>query len=88
VRYHQRCLHPGHGGGKPPDVIINCAAYNLVDRAEQEQGAAFAVNADGPRILAEAAQDQCALMVHFGSDYVFDGTKENGLYREADTTNP
>ena len=71
-----------------PDVIINCAAYNLVDRAEQEQGAAFAVNAEGPRILAEAAQDQGALLVHFGSDYVFDGTKENGLYREADATNP
>jgi len=71
-----------------PDVIINCAAYNLVDRAEQEQGAAFAVNAEGPRILAEAAQDQGALLVHFGSDYVFDGTKENGLYRESDATNP
>lgn len=75
-------------GFSRPDVIINCAAYNLVDRAEQEQGAAFAVNAEGPRILAEAAQDQGALLVHFGSDYVFDGTKENGLYREADATNP
>jgi dTDP-4-dehydrorhamnose reductase len=71
-----------------PGVIINCAAYNLVDRAEQEPGAAFAVNAEGPRILAEAALDQGALMVHYGSDYVFDGTKENGLYRETDPTNP
>jgi len=71
-----------------PDSIINCAAYNLVDRAEQERSAAYAVNAEGPRILAEAARDQGAFLVHFGSDYVFDGMKENGLYRETDATNP
>jgi dTDP-4-dehydrorhamnose reductase len=71
-----------------PNVIINCAAYNLVDRAEQEEGSAFSVNAEGPRILAETARDQGAFLVHFGSDYVFDGEKENGLYREADATNP
>jgi len=71
-----------------PDVIINCAAYNQVDRAEREQGAAFAVNAEGPRILAEAALAQGALLVHFGSDYVFDGAKENGLYVEGDATSP
>jgi dTDP-4-dehydrorhamnose reductase len=75
-------------GSFRPGVIINCAAYNQVDRAEQERGAAYAVNAEGPRILAEAARDQGALLVHFGSDYVFDGTKESGLYREADATNP
>jgi dTDP-4-dehydrorhamnose reductase len=71
-----------------PGVIINCAAYNQVDRAELEQGIAFAVNAEGPRTLAEAARDQGALLVHFGSDYVFDGAKESGLYGENDATNP
>ena len=71
-----------------PGVIINCAAYNLVDRAEDERDAAFAVNAGGPRILAEAARDRGAFLVHFGSDYVFDGTKESDLYREEDATNP
>lgn len=71
-----------------PDIIVNCAAYNLVDRAEQEQGRAFAVNASGPKHLAQAAARQKAILVHFGSDYVFDGTKENGLYEEADPVNP
>jgi dTDP-4-dehydrorhamnose reductase len=71
-----------------PDVIINCAAYNLVDKAEQEREKAFAVNALGPKHLAQAAARHQALLVHFGSDYVFDGTKENGLYTEEDGTNP
>ena len=75
-------------GSFRPRVIINCAAYNQVDRAEQEPGVAFAVNADGPRILAEAARDQGAFLVHFGSDYVFDGEKESGLYLETDVPNP
>ena len=75
-------------GSYRPDVIINCAAYNLVDRAEQDRDMALAVNAEGPRILAEAARDQGAFLVHFGSDYVFDGTKESGLYREEDQANP
>ncbi len=71
-----------------PDVIINCAAYNLVDKAEQEQDAAFSVNAIGPRNLARAAAKRKAILVHFSSDYVFDGTKENGLYIESDPVNP
>lgn len=71
-----------------PGVIVNCAAYNAVDKAEQEPGAAFAVNAEGPRNLARAAREAKALFVHFGSDYVFDGLKENGLYTEADAVNP
>lgn len=75
-------------GSYRPGVIINCAAYNLVDRAEQERDRAFSVNAEGPRILAEAARDQGAFLVHFGSDYVFDGQKESGLYREDDPANP
>lgn len=71
-----------------PDVIINCAAYNFVDKAEREKETAFAVNATGPKNLARAAAKQKALLVHFGSDYVFDGLKENGLYVEDDPVNP
>ena len=71
-----------------PDVIINCAAYNLVDKAEQERERVFAVNATGPKYLARAAGRHEAFLVHFGSDYVFDGTKENGLYTEDDPANP
>jgi dTDP-4-dehydrorhamnose reductase len=71
-----------------PDVIINCAAYNLVDKAELEQDAAFAVNTAGPRNLARAAAKQKAMLVHFGTDYVFDGTKENDLYVESDAAEP
>ncbi len=71
-----------------PDIIINCAAYNLVDKAEAEPAAAFAVNAEGPENLARAAAKQKAVLVHFGSDYVFDGLKEKGLYTEDDAPNP
>lgn len=71
-----------------PDVIINCAAYNLVDKAEEEREKAFNVNSAGPGLLAYAAKKIDALLVHFGSDYVFDGLKEDGLYTEEDQTNP
>jgi dTDP-4-dehydrorhamnose reductase len=54
-----------------PQVVINCAAYNFVDRAESESDAAFAVNAFGVRALAEACAKQDATLVHFSSDYVF-----------------
>jgi dTDP-4-dehydrorhamnose reductase len=74
--------------GYRPDVIINCAAYNLVDQAEQEREKAFAVNALGPWHLALAAARKKATLVHFGSDYVFDGRKENGPYTEDDPANP
>ena len=71
-----------------PDVIINCAAYNLVDKAEQDRERVFSVNAEGPGTLAAAAKKHNAVLVHFGSDYVFDGAKENGLYTEQDPINP
>jgi len=74
--------------GYKPDVIINCAAYNLVDRAEQDHERAFVVNALGPKYLAMAASRQKAVLVHFGSDYVFDGRKETGLYTEEDQVSP
>lgn len=71
-----------------PDVIINCAAYNLVDRGELEHDKIMAVNAEGPRNLALAAARQKAIIVHFSSDYVFDGAKESGLYTEGDPLHP
>ena len=54
-----------------PDVVINCAAYNFVDKAESEPPAAFAVNAWGMRDLALWCRDRGRLLVHFSSDYVF-----------------
>ena len=74
--------------GYRPDVIINCAAYNLVDKAEDSPEAAFTVNVLGPKNLARAAAAGRAMLVHFGSDYVFDGLKESGLYVESDPANP
>jgi dTDP-4-dehydrorhamnose reductase len=71
-----------------PDVIINCAAYNFVNRAEEEADAAFSVNASGPGLLARAAAKHKALLVHFSTNHVFDGSKESGLYIEKDTPNP
>jgi dTDP-4-dehydrorhamnose reductase len=71
-----------------PDIIINCAAYNLVDLAEEERDKALTVNAHGPRVLASAASEYHAQVVHFGSDYVFDGLKEDGLYSEQDAAAP
>ncbi|MFC1575181.1 dTDP-4-dehydrorhamnose reductase [Gemmatimonadota bacterium] len=58
-----------------PDVIVNCAAFSNVDRAETEQEEALAVNRDGARYVAEASAESGALMVHIGTDYIFDGRK-------------
>jgi dTDP-4-dehydrorhamnose reductase len=57
-----------------PDVIINCAAFNDVDGAETRPTDAFAVNAFGVRALARAAEDVGARLVHYSTDFVFDGT--------------
>ena len=54
-----------------PDVVVNCAAYNLVDRAESDPAAPFAVNAWGVRDLALACRDLGCVFVHFSTDYVF-----------------
>lgn len=75
-------------GACHPHVIINCAAYNLVDKAEQDRARVFQVNALGPRLLAEEARECNAVLVHFGSDYVFDGLKQDSLYREEDPAAP
>ncbi len=70
-----------------PAVIVNAAAYTAVDQAESEQPLAFATNRDGPAALADEAASQNALLVHFSTDYVFDG-KKPGAYVETDAPNP
>lgn len=70
-----------------PGLIINCAAYNLVDKAESDPAAAYAVNAEGVRNLAFAARQLESKLVHFGTDYVFDGEKR-APYAEGDAANP
>lgn len=70
-----------------PDIIINPAAYTAVDKAEAEPELAAAVNANAPGILAEEAAHLGALLIHYSTDYVFDGATP-GAYRETDATNP
>ena len=70
-----------------PDVIINPAAYTAVDRAEMDVNTAYAVNGAAAGVLAEEAKALGSLLVHYSTDYVFDGTKA-GAYVETDTTNP
>lgn len=70
-----------------PDLIINPAAYTAVDKAESEPELAFAMNARAPQILAEEAARQQALLVHYSTDYVYDGSKTSP-YIESDETNP
>jgi dTDP-4-dehydrorhamnose reductase len=70
-----------------PDVVFNCAAYNQVDRAESEPGLALEVNALGPLVLARAARKVGALLVHFSTDYVFDGCASRP-YHEDDLPRP
>jgi len=70
-----------------PDVIINCAAYNQVDQAEADPIAALNGNAFGVRALAQAAAAVGATLVHYGTDFVFDGTATEP-YTEEDHTNP
>jgi dTDP-4-dehydrorhamnose reductase len=70
-----------------PDVIVNAAAYTAVDKAESDEAMARLVNTVSPGVLAEEAQACGAWLVHYSTDYVFDGTKE-GAYVETDATNP
>lgn len=69
--------------GLQPDVIINCSAYNAVDAAEANPARAFAVNAHGPAALAGAAMRLGALLVHYSTDFVFDGTGSEPYSEEA-----
>lgn len=70
-----------------PDVIFNAAAYTAVDRAEQEPDLAQAVNGIAPGILAELAQARGSILIHYSTDYVFDGEK-GAPYREEDHPAP
>ena len=70
-----------------PDVIVNPAAYTAVDKAETERELAFLINAEAPGVLAEEAKKLGALLVHYSTDYVFDGAK-NTPYSEDDATKP
>jgi dTDP-4-dehydrorhamnose reductase len=70
-----------------PDVVINTAAYNLVDRCEIERELSWAVNATGPQQLAELCARAGIRLVHYGTDYVFDGEKKSP-YHETDAVNP
>jgi dTDP-4-dehydrorhamnose reductase len=70
-----------------PDIIVNPAAYTAVDRAESEPELAMAINGIAPGILAEEAKAIGALLVHYSTDYVYDGSKTSP-YREDDEPNP
>ena len=70
-----------------PDIIVNAAAYTAVDQAESESERCMSINAIAPGILAELARASQALLVHYSTDYVFDGTKTSP-YLETDPTKP
>lgn len=70
-----------------PDIIVNPAAYTAVDKAESEPDLAMAVNGIAPGVLAEEAKKLSALLIHYSTDYVFDGLKMDA-YTEDDVTNP
>lgn len=70
-----------------PDIIINAAAYTAVDKAETETTLAMKINGDAPGIMAEEAKQRGALLVHYSTDYIFDGTKTTP-YVETDAPNP
>ena len=73
--------------GVAPQVIVNPAAYTAVDKAEADRVTAHAINAVAPGVFGEEARKLGALVVHYSTDYVFDGTKP-GRYTEDDVPNP
>lgn len=70
-----------------PQIIVNACAYTAVDKAESEPERAMLINGLAPGVLAEAAKQIGALLVHYSTDYVYDGTKRTP-YLETDATNP
>lgn len=70
-----------------PNIIVNPAAYTAVDQAERERERAFAINAAAVQVLGEEAERLAAMVVHYSTDYVFDGTKA-GAYVEDDPAHP
>jgi dTDP-4-dehydrorhamnose reductase len=79
--------------GIAPDLIVNPAAYTAVDRAESESELAYAINAESPRVMAEEAKRLGAGLIHYSTDYVFNGNKQDAQgnlvpYLETDVTDP
>jgi dTDP-4-dehydrorhamnose reductase len=70
-----------------PELIVNAAAYTAVDKAESEPALAMRVNGEAPGVFAEEAKRSGALLVHYSTDYVFDGEKQ-GAYVETDAPHP
>jgi dTDP-4-dehydrorhamnose reductase len=70
-----------------PELIINPAAYTKVDQAEDEPELAFQINRDAPKVMAEKAREYHIPLIHFSTDYVFDGEKKEA-YVEDDPTHP
>jgi dTDP-4-dehydrorhamnose reductase len=70
-----------------PDVVFNAAAYTAVDRAESEKDLAFQLNATAPRVIAQESNRISALLIHYSTDYVFDGSKPSP-YTELDSPSP
>ncbi len=70
-----------------PEVIVNATAYTAVDQAESQSDLAYGVNCSGPAVLAEEAKSRDAVLIHYSTDYVFDGTKGQP-YLETDSTQP
>lgn len=70
-----------------PNIIINCSAYNLVDKAEEEPSLAYTVNSDAVENLASLCKKFGIFLVHYSTDYVFDGKKQD-FYTEEDLPNP
>ena len=70
-----------------PNVIVNAAAYTAVDNAEEEKSLAYAINSDAVAVLAQQAAKQGAWLIHYSTDYIFDGEK-TAPYTEMDAPNP
>jgi len=70
-----------------PDVIVNPAAFTAVDKAESDRDTAFLINRDAVRVMGEEAARLNALVIHYSTDYVFDGAKP-GSYTEEDSPAP
>jgi dTDP-4-dehydrorhamnose reductase len=70
-----------------PNIVVNCAAYNFVDKAEEEPSFAYSINSDAVENLASVCNKFGVSLVHFSTDYVFDGKKQD-FYTEEDVPNP
>src|SRR3989338_10650009 len=70
-----------------PEIAINAAGYTAVDKAETEKELALKVNAHGPKFLAQACEQRKITLVHFSTDYIFDGKNSAG-YKETDAPSP